>query len=363
MLDYLSRFGDVPFSHSPMNDVDLLIFAQLAYMDFAAVDETPCSFTYALAHASFADSPDPSEDRFSFQKKDDLQLASLAASCPRYQDILFAGFTRHFDPQAETQFAALSLLLDEENLLIAFRGTDNTLAGWKEDFNMAFMDEIPAQHMAREYLECMEANTPAVRRITVAGHSKGGNLALYSASVCHPAVQDKIALAVSFDGPGLNGRVIGSEGFARMKGRMRAVLPRSSLVGLLFEQPPDTRIVSSRVFSILQHYPYFWKTKEMDFLYAASHSKTGALLGSSLMGLMEKLPPEAREQLIEAVYDIIASSEADTFNGMAARWLQNAAAIAARLFRTDAETRRLFLTAITAFLASAAQALDALIRE
>lgn len=213
MPDYLSRFGAVPFSHSPVNDVDLLIFAQLAYMDFEAVDKAPCPFTYALAHASFADSPDPSEDRFSFQKKDDLQLASLAASCPRYQDILFAGFTRHFDPQAETQFAALSLLLDEENLLIAFRG------------------------------------------------------------------------------------------------------------------------------------------------------KTGALLGSSLMGLMEKLPPEAREQLIEAVYDIIASSEADTFNGMAARWLQSAAAITGRLFRTDAETRRLFLTAITAFLSSAAHSLDALIRE
>jgi hypothetical protein len=226
---------------------------------------------------------------------------------------------------------------------------------------MAFMDESPAQRMAREYLEYMEENTPSARRITVAGHSKGGNLALYAAAACRPALQDKIALAISFDGPGLNERITGSEGFARLKGRMRAVLPRSSLVGLLFEQPPDTRIVSSRVFSILQHYPYFWKTEGMDFLYAASCSKTGALLGSTLMGLMDRLTPALREQLVETVYEIIAASEADTFNGMAARWLQSAAAIAARLFRTDAETRRLFLTVITAFLSSAAQALEGIL--
>lgn len=355
MIDYLKTYGGVPFSESPVNDVDRLIFAQLAYMDFETVNETDCPFSYALAHASFADSDDPSEDRFSFQKKDDLLLASLSASCPRYQDIRFLRFTRHFDPDAQTQFAALALTLPDHHLLIAFRGTDNTLAGWKEDFNMAFMDEIPAQRMALDFLEETAKDAP---HVTVIGHSKGGNLALYASGACSCSLQDRIGLAVSFDGPGLNVKMIQSEGFARMEARMRVVRPRASLVGMLFKQPKDIRTIDSRVFSTLQHYPYFWKTEGMDFIYLSGPSIDSVLMSKTLCGMLEKLPAEARERFVEAVYEILSASEADTFNDLAGTWLRSAAAIAGRLFRTDSETRRLFLRVLSAFLSAAAQALS-----
>lgn len=354
MIDYLKEYGCLSFTDAPMNDVDRLIFAQLAYMDFESVNSPMCPFPYALAHAAFADSDDASEDRFSFQKRDDLRLATLSASCPRYSDIRFGRFLRHFDSDAETQFAALSLWLSDRRLLIAFRGTDNTLAGWKEDFNMAFMDEIPAQRMALDFLT---ENAPSAETITLIGHSKGGNLALYAASACSCDIQNKISLAVSFDGPGLNARMVRSEGFSRMESRMHVIMPRSSLVGMLFEQPADVRLVDSRVFSILQHYPYFWKTDGLDFIYVARPSLDGALLGKTVCSALEKLPLDAREQLVEAVYDILSSSEADTFNDLAAGWLKNAASIASSLFRTDQETRRLFLRTVTAFLSAAADAL------
>jgi len=359
MIDYLKTYGHIPFADAPVNDVDRLIFAQLAYMDFETVNETDCSFSYALAHASFADSDDASEDRFSFQRKDDLLLASLAASCPRYQEIRFLRFTRHFDPEAETQFAALALTMPDQHLLIAFRGTDNTLAGWKEDFNMAFMDEIPAQRMALDFLEETANDAPCV---TVIGHSKGGNLALYASGACSCSLQERIGLAVSFDGPGLNERMIRSEGLARIRERMRVIRPRSSLVGMLFEQPGNVRTIDSRVFSLLQHYPYFWKTGNMDFIYLARPSMDNVLLGKTLCGMLEKLPAEARERFVEAVYEIISASEADTLNDLAGTWLKSAAAIAARLFRTDSDTRRLFLRVLSAFLASAAQALSGAVR-
>lgn len=355
MIDYLKTYGHIPFRESPMNDVDLLIFAQLAYMDFEAVSQTPCPFSHALARASFADSGDASEDRFSFQKKDDRLLSSLSASCPRYQEIEFLRFERHFDPEAETQFAALALALSEDHLLIAFRGTDNTLAGWKEDFNMAFMDEIPAQRMALEFLEETAENAG---KITVIGHSKGGNLALYAASACSYSLHKRIAQTVSFDGPGLNEHVIHSEGFIRMEDRMRVVRPRASLVGMLFEQPKNIRTIDSRVFSLLQHYPYFWKTDGMDFIDLARPSFDSTLLGKTLCGLLERLPVEAREQLIESVYKIISASDAATFNDLADTWLKSAAAIAMELFRTDSQTRKLFLRTLSAFLSSAAQALS-----
>ncbi len=143
---------------------------------------------------------------------------------------------------------------------------------------------------------------------------------------------------------------------------MRVVRPRSSLVGMLFEQPGDVRTIDSRVFSLLQHYPYFWKTGNMDFIYVARPSMDNILLGKTLCGMLEKLPAEARERFVEAVYEIISASEADTLNDLAGTWLKSAAAIAARLFRTDSDTRRLFLRVLSAFLASAAQALSGAVR-
>lgn len=220
---------------------------------------------------------------------------------------------------------------------------------------MAFMNEIPAQRMALEFLT---EDAPAAAQITLIGHSKGGNLAFYAASACSCNIQNKIDLAVSFDGPGLNARMVQSEGFLRMESRMHVVMPRSSLVGMLFEQPSDVRLVDSRVFSILQHYPYFWKTDGMDFIYVARRSPHGALLGKTVCSMLEKLSLDAREQLVEAVYEIISSSEADTFNDLAAGWLKSAAAIASQLFKTDSETRRLFLRVVSAFLSAAAEALS-----
>ncbi len=365
MLKYLAEYGSVSFEEAALNDVDRLIFSQLAYMDFEEVaylhkgldDRT---LAYALSHAAWADSEDPSEDRFSFQKKDDRQLAELAAACPRYSAIRFIDFYRQFDVLTQTQFAALALRLNKDHLLIAFRGTDNTLAGWKEDFNMAYMDEIPAQRMARLYIE---ENAPSANIITVCGHSKGGNLALYAAASCPQSIQRRIESAVSFDGPGFNERVIQSEGFRRMQDKMRVIMPGSSIVSLLFEQPKDTRLIDSRVFSIFQHYPYFWNTDKMDFVYISRRSTTSALLGKTLCGLMDRLNVEDREHLIEEVYDLIAATGADTINDLAAGWRSSARIIVSRLFKTDSQTRAVFQQTLNAFLSAAAEAVGEIIRK
>ena len=136
MIKYLTEYGVRTFSEAPLNDVDRLIFSQLVYMDFEETAESlkkrsdGISFAYALEHAVWADSDDPSEDRFSFQKKDDRQLAALAAACARYSSIRFLDFYRQYDPLTQTQFAAFTLRIEKGHLLVAFRGTDNTLAGW-----------------------------------------------------------------------------------------------------------------------------------------------------------------------------------------------------------------------------------------
>lgn len=354
MIEYLKTYGGTSLTDEPINDVDYLVFAQMAYLDFEMELTEGTPLTEALYHAAWAESDDPSEERFAFQKKDDQNLILLAASAPRYRGIRFLDFVRQMDEQRETSFAALSLLMEDNSLIIAFRGTDNTLAGWKEDFNMAFMPVIPSQQLALEYLQAHAQPYPS---ISVIGHSKGGNLALYAVASCTQEIQDKIRCAVSFDGPGLGDHIIASPGFERMQDRMRVILPRESLVGLLFRQPENVRVVESRVFSLLQHYPYFWKTDGMDFLYAKELNRTSVLLGESIRGLLMRLTPAEREQFVEAVYSIIRNTEACTLNEMASRAAKSAFSMLAALRDSSPETRRVLIRTLTVFLRAAASAL------
>lgn len=351
MRSYLKQYGGVQSADRPLNDVDLLVFAQLSYVDFSLEGvRSGMPFCEALTLAAEAQ---PSEVRYRFQHKDDRELCLLAAAASRYSGIVFHDFLKNSDPVEEKQFAALTLKLPDGRVLVAFRGTDNTLSGWKEDFNLAFMDSVPSQRMAAAYIEEIARSA---RRMILCGHSKGGNLALFAAVTAAEEVGERIECAVSFDGPGLSAEMVQSEAFRLREPKLRVVLPRGSLVGLLFDQPANVRIVQSRSMSMLQHYPYFWKTEGMDFRYAGTISRVSALAGRTMQGLMRELSPEAREQFIEAVYEIIAETKADTLNDLTGRWLQSAAAVAGKLFSTDVQTYRLFLKVLTTFLRSAAEA-------
>jgi hypothetical protein len=338
LTDYIQWYAGFSFYEMPFGDVDNLVMSTLAYYHFNLLRQESKAASIRRCIAASAGS--------GFYK--------ALYDSRRFGTLLASDFTEVFDKETDTQFAAMQFHLYDNVYYIAFRGTDNTLAGWKEDFNMAFMEEIPAQRMAREFLIKTAENAA---RVTVIGHSKGGNLALYASYASSCTLYNQIDQAVSFDGPGLNDHIIQSDGFRKMEGRMRVIRPRASLVGLLFTQPGTVRTIDSRVFSILQHYPYFWKTAGMDFIDLAYPDTGSVLLGKTLCGMLERLPLDAREQLIEAVYEILSASEAASFNDLADAWLRSASAIAARLFKTDSETKKLFLRALSAFLSAAADAL------
>lgn len=353
MLNYLCSFGHVSLAEAPLNDVDRLIFAQLAYVDWQ--DARPgMSLAQALACVRFDREDHAPAVRFAFQHKDDRALCALAAEARRYSSVTLVDYTCIWAPEVEAQFAAASFRLPDGALLVAFRGTDNTLAGWKEDFNMAFMEAMPSQLMARDYLIRWAAGE---KYVALCGHSKGGNLALYAAAACEENVQQKICCAVSFDGPGLQEAVLRSPGFARVEDRLRVVMPRASLVGRLFAQPRHVRLVECRMLGIMQHYPYFWKVEGMDFQTAESATLGGTILSGSVMGLMTRVAPETRERFVEAVYDIIASTQADTVNELLRNWGRSALAVARKLRQTDRATYRLFLEVGVAFWRAALAAL------
>lgn len=355
MLNYLKRYGHVPLSLSPLNDVDRLIFAQASYLNFTqAEDAKGQPLSQALTHVVFDRQAEATEMRFSFQLKDDQNLCELLQSSARYADVIFEDFVCAYHHESEVQFAALILRLPGDTLLIAYRGTDNTLAGWKEDFNLAYMEAIPAQLMACELADRM-AN--AASALELCGHSKGGNLALYAA-VCGSAdVKSRLIQAVSFDGPGLHQHLIESASFQQVQARLRLVIPRASLVGLLFHQPEEARIIESSVFSLLQHYPYTWLTEGMDFRYAATQSSSMQKLGESIRLTLERLDAPTRERFVESIYEVLDATGAQTAGELVSGWAHNTRAVLRKMLRTDRDTVLLLLRSFGTFWLCVAEAL------
>lgn len=356
MLNYLRDYGGISLNDRALNDVDRLVFSQLVYLNFDA-DMQDVPLSEALEAVDFGGG-EPSEVRFGFQHRDDRELCRLVA-CSRYAGIRMEHHLKAYDPVRERQFAAMTLRLPDGVHLIVFRGTDNTLAGWKEDFNLAFLDEIPSQGMACAYLD--EAARDA-EVIELCGHSKGGNLALYAAANADAEIQARIRDAVSFDGPGLSRRMIESEGFARVKDRLRLRIPQASLVGLLFHQPEDVGVVECRGLSLLQHYPYFWKCEGMDLKYARQLSPAGRRLGQSVCGTIEKLPQNVREQLVEAIYEIASTTGAETLNDLVNVWVASTPAVLKHLRSMDRGFYRMLLKVLAAFWISVAESFGVVLK-
>lgn len=215
--------------------------------------------------------------------KEDQQLLTQLLQSPRYADILLDGYENIFDPVRQEQFAALTLHLPDGSAAVAFRGTDGTLVGWKEDFNMAFSTVVPAQLDAVRYLSDVAERTQG--GIYLCGHSKGGNLAVYAAAFCAPEVQQRILGVRNFDGPGFTQQVLSQTGFARILPRVRTYLPRSSVVGMLLEHEEAFTIVESRSVGIYQHNVYQWEIARGGFVELQQLSASSHLMDRALKGL------------------------------------------------------------------------------
>lgn len=345
MFEYLKRHGDTSLWELPLNDVDRLIMAQLAYVDLSCAEHGMALPEAVICAMKAGGEEDATGVRFGFQRKDDYKLCLALADASRYARVQFVDFTCIYDAEAEVQFAALTVALPDETLLVAFRGTDNTLAGWKEDFNLAFLDEVPAQVLARGYVENLDLHYPQVE---LCGHSKGGNLALYAAVRSDAFTRARIRGAVSFDGPGLADWLVNTREFAVMQPYLRVVMPRASLVGRLFTQPRNVQLVESRTFSMLQHYPYTWKTAGAGFVVAQSATEGSLLMGDTVRALLQKLTVQEREQLVEAIYEIVEVTEAETLNDLLRGWIKSTGPVLQKLLRTDKETYKLFARVLAA---------------
>ena len=344
LLDFATKYAEVPFEQEPLCHLDLLIFVQLACFDFPArCINLP--LPQALEHTRLATfEADSAPPICALHNKEDNDLARIVSTATRYRGV----FVRAFESEHITggsheckQFAALALECDDAAIVI-FRGTDATFLGWRETFNMAVATPIPSQKHAALFLERIANRLPS-KPIVLCGHSKGGNLATYAAATCTDDIAACIAAIVSFDGPALPESVMRAAGYSRIRDRITRYVPRASIVGLLFAQPDQAEqpcFIASAKPSVMQHYPYFWKTHSAQ-LAPSTQSPEAHVIANGVQGLIDNLTTNQKQQLVAIIFGILEASGARTFYELDGNRLQVAAAAAHIFAKGGRETRRL----------------------
>lgn len=348
IFDYLSWRGDLEFSRDAFNEVDNLIFSAISYIDFDGVvpdGESGGKVTLQAAARLIEDRDGPRNTGVFLRHYP--ALLDKAAETVRFKDVYLSRYVNEVDAGKPNQFSAVMFSMGERAHYIAFRGTDDNLAGWKEDFIMGFRDVVPAQTRAAAYVN---AAVPKLRgAVMLGGHSKGGNLAVFAAAHASDKCSKQIAAVYNNDGPGFQTSVIQSAGYRRILGRIRSYIPKSSVVGMLLEHGEGYRIISSTERGIMSHDALTWEVSGNTFVHETTLSKTSRQLNTALSTWLSALSLEQREQFVEALFDIIQASGAQTLSDLTKERLSHIDAMIRKLQKMDKASRKLLRDTVVAF--------------
>ncbi len=317
IIDYLEWRGDLKTIIDPLNEVDAAILARLTYQRFEMLEESVKNMKLESALERIL-AIENIENKTLMKSDYDFMKALLKST--RFKDFVILDYTDRIEKESQTQFSALTLLdKDTGVLLVFFRGTDNTLVGWKEDFNMAFVIPLPGQIMAKEYLETMSALTRG--DIIVGGHSKGGNLALYASAFADEDTQRRIRHVYNFDGPGFDEETIKNEGFKRIQKSISTYVPQSSVVGMLLEHEEEYRVVHSTRSGLWQHDIYSWEVKTKAFEVLEEVDNSSRFVDYTLKSWLKNMSKEEREGFVDALFSVMEKGNYSTLREMRENWL------------------------------------------
>ena len=340
LMDYLDWRGDLTFSQAPFNEVDSLIFSELAYGDFReivpSVGERGGVPLREAVERFFAEGREKElKTSVLLPERIPDMLKKLSGSA-RFQDLILSCCEEHLDEVRWEQFAAIAIELPERAVYLAFRGTDDTLVGWKENFDMALRDAVPSQIRAADYVDRVSRRYWGWK-LYLGGHSKGGNLAVYGAVHSKKTVQNRILAVYNNDGPGFRATLTGREEHRRIADRIHTILPKSSVVGLLMEHEEDLTVVDSTQIGILQHDGFSWCVMGPEFVRVDDMTDI-EVNDRVLKAWVNGLNQEQRERFSDALFEVLSASSADTLADLRAQGPKSAAAVLKALAVLDKKT-------------------------
>lgn len=311
ILDYLEWRGDVPFSADPFNEIDGLILSQFCYVPLEGVVSEDFSEEITIPDAYRKYRPDDVDKKLRILtfEQDNLLFRKFAES-KRYRGTTLCGYISIVEHSEDMQFSALTYRLCDGSGFIAFRGTDGTVVGWKEDFNLSFMDKTSGQQEAICYLNKAFADDNSVIRL--GGHSKGGNFAIYSSLFCDEAIRSRIANIYSYDGPGFRDEVIESDVYKSMLPKIKCFIPQVSIVGMLLGSGSEPKIVKNSAIGIKQHFSYNWELKRNRFILVDKLKKSGDVINKAISGMLDDFSDTEREIFTESLFEILQAPDKET---------------------------------------------------
>lgn len=348
ICDYIDWRGDLSFETSPFCEIDALVFCQLSYINFSGLAPETFSSSIKLSELSklfFASSDFESRsDMGMLIDSKSIELLKKAGESHRFADVAVTGFVSRYDSRKEEQFSALTFVLRDTSVLnhgkifVAFRGTDDTIVGWKEDFNLAFLEQVPAQQDALAYLQNAVSEFKK-HDIIVGGHSKGGNLAIYSAAFLDEKSKKNLETVYNFDGPGFSQESLDSDAFFSVKTKIVSVYPQLSIVGMLFHHYEPCKIVLSDEKLVMQHNPFSWFVKGTEFETKEEFDSGSELFFKSFNSWFERIQPGQREQFVETLFGLLGSTNAVTNTDLSRDALKNTGKIIKAFTQLDSEIR------------------------
>ena len=343
LLDYLDWRGDLTLRQAPFNEVDNLILAELSYLDFRGIvpgiGEGESVELQEAAKAFFAKYSPGTKIELGVLLPDEipLMLGKMAAS-RRFASMRLNCCADTLDEVKTEQFSAITVETGDGQLYLSYRGTDDTLAGWKEDFELACMAEIPAQKQAVEYV-CAVAKQYPRRKLRLGGHSKGGNLAVYAAVFCPVRVQNRISAVWSNDGPGFQLDLVQTPAYQRIDKRTFSIVPKSSVVGMLLEHDEDYTVVDSDQKGLMQHDGFSWQVLGDGFIKLRQVTEQTRLSNLELREWVHSLPMERRSAFVEALFQVLTASGAKTLTDLKVDSVKAVGAMVKTMKHLDKDTR------------------------
>lgn len=348
ILDYIKWRGDLSFDKSEFNEVDNLVLSQISYVNFDKIVygiRSKNKITLKEACDKFFTFNDEKKllKEVSFINKAILVLKE-AAKTKRFGNLYLCNYINIVKVKEEKQFSAITYIIDDKNIFIAYRGTDNNIVGWKEDFNMSFMDSIPSQITAVKYLnKVAEKNTSILKKpsnIMIGGHSKGGNLAIYAACNCNNKIKNRIIKIYNNDGPGfITSDIMKSKNYLLIKDRIITFVPETSIIGMLLNHEENYIVVKSEGVGIMQHDAMSWQVIGNSFIHLHEISKTSKFFNKAISTWLANCDYKQREDFVNGLFNVLDKTKAKTINDLAYNKLSKVLEIVKTLNNLDEETK------------------------
>lgn len=366
---YVQLRGDLLAKQFPYNEIDALIFSELAYVYFDEIIDEPITLKEAYQKYQQRNA-NLSEKQLQTIMVPSHALFEEIAKSPRYQNIQIIAYVNDINKEFIKQFSALALLLEDGRIVIAYRGTDDSLIGWHEDFLMLCEKVVPAQESSVHFLENIasttihttlweDLNNPFLdtslwrrfqkhfqyqknRPLWLVGHSKGGNLAMYAGCFCQKDVQQRIIQIDNFDGPGFQDEIIHSSNYQKMLPRIHSYIPHYSFFGIVLGHEEDYTVVKSQEIGMMQHNAFSWHVNANHF-EKDELSYESVEFAVKVILFLEKLNYEEKHQFVKAMFDLFDKLSIYTFSDLSHISYKHIINAIKELTLLDTKTRNMLL--------------------